>query len=199
MSVGLFIGIIPSYLEEAEDSAKKLVEAINLRLKELNFSAYSEPDEIPDVYDDSLFGRSELDHHSANSLAALAYFAEENKLDMKHLSLLTNPYRVVFLPLEFNEPFETGHNEEVFDEQMQVWAGSSQKLLEELSELAPMIGIPLSNTGLSDDIATKINEFEMLSEDDNGELAEDERTAWLVMYEGARLSVENKVALSLAG
>jgi hypothetical protein len=57
----------------------------------------------------------------------------------------------------------------------------------------------LENGVLSDEVAAKINEFELLTEDDDGELAEDERTAWLALYEGTRLAVENKVALSLAG
>lgn len=199
MSVGLFMGIVPSYVEEVEDSARELIASINSRLQERNLPLYSEPDEPPDVYVDNLFGRSELDHHSASCFMQLADLAEEYDSTRQHLAILANPYRAVFLPQDFSEPFDTGYKEEIFGDLMEVWAGSARKLLEELTELAPHLGISLENGVLSDEVAAKINEFELLSEDDDGELAEEERTAWLALYEGARLAVENKVALSLAG
>lgn len=199
MSVGLFMGIVPSYTEEAEVSARELIAAINSRLQEQNLPLFSEPDEPPDVYVDDVFGRSELDHHSASCFIELADLAEQHKSARQHLAILANPYRAVFLPQNFGEPFETGYREEIFGDLLEVWAGSAPKLLDELTELAPHLGIPLNNGVLTDDIAIKINEFELLTEDDDGELSEDERTAWLALYEGARLAVENKVALSLAG
>jgi hypothetical protein len=168
-------------------------------LQEQNLPLYSEPDEPPDVYVDDVFGRSELDHHSASCFVQLAEIAEERNSARQHLAILVNPYRAVFLPLNFSEPFNTGYKEEIFGELMEVWAGSAQRLLSELAELAPHLGIPLENGVLSDEVAAKINEFELLTENDDGDLAEDERTACLALYEGARLAVENKVALSLAG
>lgn len=199
MSVGLFMGIVPSYTEEAEDSARELLAAINSRLQAQNLPLYSEPDEPPDVYVDDVFGRSELDHHSASCFAQLSEIAEERKSARQHLAILVNPYRTIFLPLDFSEPFNTGYKEEIFGDSFEVWAGSAQRLLDELAELAPHLGIPFESNVLTDDVAAKINEFELLTENDDGELAEDERTAWLALYEGARLAVENKIALSLAG
>ena len=199
MSVGLFMGIVPSYTEEAEDSARELLAAINSRLQEQNLPLYSEPDEPPDVYVDDIFGRSELDHHSAGCFVELADLAEQHNSTRQHLAILANPYRAVFLPQDLGEPFETGYKEEIFGDLLEVWAGSAPKLLDELTELAQYLGIPLENGVLSDEVAAKINEFELLTEDDDGELSEDERTAWLALYEGARLAFENKVALSLAG
>ena len=193
------MGIVPSYTEEAEDSARELIAAINSRLQEQNLPLYFEPDESPDVYVDDVFGRSELDHHSASRFVELAEIAEEHNPSRHHLAILANPYRAVFLPQDFSEPFETGYEEEIFGDLLEVWAGSAAKLLEELTELAPHLGIPLENGILTDNVAVKINEFELLTEDDDGELSEDERTAWLALYEGARLAVENKVALSIAG
>ena len=38
-----------------------------------------------------------------------------------------------------------------------------------------------------------------LLEGDSTELAEDERTAWLALYEGARCALKHEVALTLAG
>jgi hypothetical protein len=141
MSVGLFMGIAPSYTEEAENSARELIVAINSRLQEQNLPLYSEPDELPDVYVDDVFGRSELDHHSASCFVQLAEIAEERNSARQHLAILVNPYRAVFLPLDFSEPFDTGYKEEIFDELMEVWAGSAPRLLNELAELAPYLGI----------------------------------------------------------
>ena len=199
MSVGLFIGIFPSYVEEAEASAQKLINAINLRLQEFNLFAYSEPSKIPDVYIDYKFGRSDLDHHNAQCFAELAFLAEESNLDLPHLFLVSNPYRVVFLPQDFQKPFKIDYKEEIFGELEAVWTGSAQRLRQELAQLAPHLGIPIVNNNVSDEVAEKINEFLPLYEEEDRQLAKDKRTAWLALYEGARLAVENKIALSLAG
>lgn len=82
---------------------------------------------------------------------------------------------------------------------MQIWVGSLAHLLAELRLLAGKLGIPLANGDLRDEIATAINAFEPLHEGDSTELAEDERTAWLALYEGARLALQHNVALTLAG
>ncbi len=119
------MGIVPSYTEEAENSARELIAAINSRLQEQNLTLYSEPDEPPDVYIDYVFGRSELDHHSANCFVQLAEIAEERNSARQHLAILVNPYRTVFLPQDFGEPFETGYKEEIFGDLLEVWAGSA--------------------------------------------------------------------------
>jgi hypothetical protein len=72
-------------------------------------------------------------------------------------------------------------------------------LLTELKQLAGQLGIPLVNGELMDETASTINDFQPLRNGDSVELIEDERTAWLALYEGARLAVEHRVALTLAG
>lgn len=191
--------ITPSYLEAADEAARKLVAAINLHLAKLNLPLYSEPKEMPDVYVDNAFGRSNLDHHSTKHFMQLANLAKEYGSAREHLSLLAHPHQTVYIPQDFSEPFETGFKEEIFGEAVEVWAGSIPKLFAELTELAPHLGVPLKNDFLSDEVAEKINEFELLSDDDDGKYVENERTAWLALYEGARLALEHKVALSLSG
>jgi hypothetical protein len=71
-------------------------------------------------------------------------------------------------------------------------------LLNELRLLAGKLGIPLTNGDVTDATALAINAFEPLYEGDSTELAEDERTAWLALYEGARLALQHNVALTLA-
>ena len=116
-----------------------------------------------------------------------------------HLALVfENPYRVVFLPYDFAQPIETTHKELLAGDYYTVWAGSAPRLLAELKQAAPYLGIPLVSGELSDEVAHQINEYEPLFEGDKNAGAEN-RSAWFVLYEGARLATRHNVALSLAG
>jgi hypothetical protein len=199
MSVGCFLGIRASYIDEAQDVASAYVAAINAVLRANGLPEYSDPAHTPDVYDGGLFGRSALDHHSASCLAELAEIALGHQ-PAPHLGLLAlNPYRVAFVPVGFEQPLLTHHAETIAGEQLQLWVGSAPRLVAELATTASLLGIPLDDGRLSDETARKINDFAPLYEGDDRSLSEDERTAWLVLYEGARLAVQHGVALSLAG
>jgi hypothetical protein len=200
MSIGCFVGPLRSaYAEEAQDRAALFAKAIDATLRKHGLPGYREPTEEPDVYNDGLFGRSALDHHGAETLTALARLANEDG-GAPHIGLLaTNPYRVAFLPLDFEAPLLTDHTERLFGKHAGLWIGSAPRLLTELTDLAPALGIPLDDRQLTDDIATKINNFAPLYPNDDCALAEDQRTAWLLLYEGARLAVEHQVPMCLAG
>lgn len=199
MSVGFFLGIHASYIDEAQDAAESYLDAINSALNTIGLDNYADPDIPPIVYNDGLFGRSALDHHSARCLIE---FAERATADGKspHLGLLAvNPYRVAFVPECFDSPLPTGCAESIGGDMVQIWVGSAPQLLAELAAAAQFLEIPLEQGDLEDVVARKINDFAGLYEGDDCSLAEDERTAWLVLYEGARLAVRHGVALSLAG
>jgi hypothetical protein len=110
-----------------------------------------------------------------------------------------NPYRVTFVPADFGPPAPTEYYEQIAGEAVQIWVGSLPRLLAELRQLAAQLGIPLRDGELTDDTARAINGFEAFHNGDSAELIEDERTAWLALYEGARLALEHRVALTLAG
>ena len=65
--------------------------------------------------------------------------------------------------------------------------------------MAPVTSLKFPVASASGSLVTRIDDFAPLYPDDDGSLAEDERTAWLLLHEGARLSIEHDVALSLAG
>jgi hypothetical protein len=199
MSVGCFIGIRSSYIEDAQDAAVAYVAAINRALHLNGLPGYTDPPEAPKVYVGGLFGRSALDHHSAGCLVELAELAMRQRR-VPHLGLLaTNPYRVAFLPLSFDQPLLTEYQESIAGEQVSIFVGSAPALFSELTTVASSLGIPLQDGRLSDAVARKINDFAPLHDGDDCSLAEDERTAWMLLYEGARLAVQSGVALSLAG
>jgi hypothetical protein len=199
MSVGCFIGIRASYTDQAQDAATAYLAAINAALRANGVPAYVDPPDPPDVYTGGLFGRSALDHHSARCLAQLGESAAAHG-PAPHLELLgMNPYRVAFVPVDFEQPLPTDYTESIAGDQVGIWVGSASRLAAELVSVAPLLGIPLEAGRLTDTVARKINDFAPLFEGDDCALAEDERTAWLLLYEGARLAVQHGVALSLAG
>ncbi len=193
------MGVRESYIEQALDHAKAYVAAINDALAAAGLPAYHDPERPPDVYSSGLFGRSALDHHSARCLVRVAEIAADH-LHSPHLGLLLdNPYRVAFVPAHFARPLETIASDRIGGENVGLWVGSCLGLLSELVGAAPALGIPLDGGSLADETASRINEFETLFEGDSLEFAENERTAWLVLFEGARLATQHHVALALAG
>src|SRR5437773_1292097 len=96
MSVGCFLGIRASYIDEAQNAASAYLDAVNAALSAIGLPGYTDPADPPNVYDGGLFGRSALDHHSARCLAEFAESAMARG-PAPHLGLLaTNPYRVAF-------------------------------------------------------------------------------------------------------
>lgn len=199
MSVGFFMAIRASYVERAKDLGLHYVGAINEALVAQGLSTYADPKTIPNVYRGGFFGRSALDHQSAGALVALGELAEEDEVSPHTELLATNPYRVAFLPIDFPKPLEIQHSELIAGERPRLFVGSAPRLSAELGVLAGRLGIPLVDGALSDAVAKQINAMEGLYAGDTLALAEDERTAWLLLFEGARLAVEHRVALALAG
>jgi hypothetical protein len=199
MSTGLFMGIRTSFIDEAQDSASAFVDAINRVLITHGVSSYVDPVEPPNVYTGHLFGRSQLDHHSSRVLVKIASLGTDSRESVNLALIRDNPFRLAFVPMEFSPPSPTAYHEQLAGNAIQIWVGSLPHLLMELRLLAGDLGIPFKDGDLTDEIAAAINDFKPLHDGDSTELAEDERTAWLAMYEGARLALEHKVALTLAG
>lgn len=105
---------------------------------------------------------------------------------------------MVFVPVSFSSCLPTAYREQIGAGFAQIWVGSLPYLLTELTLLAGELGIPLVGGSLEDSTAVAINDSSPLYSNDPVVLAE-ERTAWLVLYEGARLAADHGVALSLAG
>ncbi len=195
MNVSFFLGVRESYLDEARAAAESCVEKINAELSRLNVLEYADPVSPPDPYDDNfLFGRSALDHDTAGALQAVARAASKSP----QLNLLNlNSCRVVFVPWGFATPILTDHSDELWGEPVPVFLGSLPTLIRELIDVAPLLGIPLTGEELTDDMAMRIRESSKLTDGDSL-LYSNERLSWLLLFEGARLSTESGVALSLA-
>lgn len=196
MSVGFFLSVHSSYTENAQSTADSFVHAMNDALRSQGLGQYVDPENAPNGYVGPKFGRSSLDHHSARCLVAVA----ELDPTLSHLELVAfNPYRVAFLPLDFPTPLETMHREWINDVEPTLWIGSAPRLLRELQTVSSRLGIHCQADGLGDDLATRIDNLEQITPGDPQALVEDTRTAWLLLYEGARLAITHRTALSLAG
>jgi hypothetical protein len=199
MSTGLFMGVRQSYIEEAQPLAQQFIQAMNRTLESNGISVYVEPDTPPDIYNGNMFGRSELDHHTSRVLAEVAGIAASLS-PSPHLALIRdNPYRVSFVPVDFDLPLETDYSEQISGIAIPIHVGSLPQLLVELEALAKVLGIPLNESGLSDRDAAAINAWRQFHDGDAAELIEDKRTAWLLLYEGTRLAIHHNIALTLAG
>jgi hypothetical protein len=199
MSTGLFMGVRQSYIEEAQPLARKFIQAMNRALAKNGIPVYVEPYTPPNVYNGNLFGRSELDNHTSRVLAEVAGIAASLS-PSPHLALIRdNPYRVSFVPADFDSPFQTDYSEQISGTAIPIHVGSLPQLLAELKTLAQVLGIPLNEGELSDRDASAINAWRPLHDGDTAELIEDERTAWLLLYEGTRLAIHHNIALTLAG
>lgn len=195
MAIGFFMGIMDSYTEDSKDVGKKYINSINDTLRENNLKHYRDPDTVPDVYINFKFGRSSLDHHVVYYIKAVCNFVP----NLPQLTAISkNPYRISFVPIAFSKPLITSHQEKIGSEQYQVLVGSLPALLEELKITGHELGVRDLKSGLSDEIASKINKEEFLRDGEDAELLS-LRNAWLVIYEGTRLAIENDVALSIAG
>ena len=88
-----------------------------------------------------------------------------------------------YVPIQFSEP--------IIDEELTGgMLGSSQKLLKELVEVAPLIDITLEDGRLSDAQLAALD-----PETDEGHRFETERIVWLTLFEAATASVEQKTAI----
>src|SRR2546426_4481815 len=106
MSVGMFLGIRPSFLPDFQDEAEKFICEINSALRILGRPPYLEPRVLPNPYINGRFGRSSLDNNSAEALAALAaYYVDARCANLDILA--ANPYRIAFLPTHVSDPIET--------------------------------------------------------------------------------------------
>lgn len=192
------MGVGCSFGGQTSGSASALLDAMNRVLPENGIEPYSDPQQSPRVYRGHLFGRSALDHHSPRIFLELVTMAEAVGPASNLALIRQNPHRAVFLPRELPRPLVTDYCETNGGDPVPVWAGSLPQLLEELAKLAQKLGIPLEDGKLTDLTADAINMFRPFQELDSTKLIESHRTAWLALYEGARLALENGVALTLA-
>ena len=193
-----FMGIRGSFTDDAQQSASELVREVSRVLTEEGLPSYIDPITPPNVYRGHLFGRSQLDHHSSRLLASVAALGTISRKSPQLALIRENPFRVAFVPVSFAPGLPTAYREQIGAVSTQIWIGSLPLLMTELTLLAGDLGIPFVGRSLSDETAEAINHSVPLYPGDPGVLA-DERSAWLALYEGARLAADHGIALSLAG
>ncbi|PKL75062.1 MAG: hypothetical protein CVV27_17305 [Candidatus Melainabacteria bacterium HGW-Melainabacteria-1] len=193
MTIGCFLGIRAAWPLQTE--ALSLIESLDAVLARQQLPPYQESGLVPTYRQDGI-GRSVLDHHDSEALADLANLARERRLPEAQLALLRSTrHGAMFLPLDFALPLS--FRPPLAESRLNLGVGSAPRLQAELRALGHVLGIPLKQGDLKDKTALRINDHLPLYAGDRAHHAETGRTAWLLLYEGARLAQLHQLALIL--
>lgn len=213
MGLGITVGRLAYFLEdgyaEGVEEIERDMEVINRLLAENNLPQHTEPRTRPKMH-----SRSSLDHMAYGMFSqfqrALAYtfqkskklkpvregakswedpvFLAERKRFRSHL--ICHSVEGYFVTIDFPGPLQLNPSFGLLGGES---LGSCQAAMRELIRLAPFIGITLRDGNLSDTAAEAINEERRESKP--APLWE-ERSAWLILFESFRLSIEHGLAVS---
>lgn len=188
MSVGVRLGLMPRNssggIERGGSRWDDIASDLATRLGGMGLPPYLEPASIRSPYRGFRFGRAGTDHIGSSMAAGLARVAASPLLS----SLAGDFQSALFLPDQTNDCCFS------FDNYAgAIRVGPLDGLWRELNVVAPKLGVCLDRCGRLADA-----DAEMICEE--GEISgfedmEDERSAWLLLFEGCRLALEERVAL----
>ena len=113
-----------------------------------------------------------------------AYVEEESMMMTSHL-LCHSDSEGYYIPVDFQDV--------IFDDTLPGgMLGSSQRLREELIEVAPKLGISINQTSVSDSEVARLNQI-AVGEDEV--LFFRECCVWLALFEACRVSIECRTAI----
>ncbi len=114
------------------------------------------------------------------------FVEEESMMFSSHL-LCHSDAEGFYLPIDFDEVLIDETDQQRIPGGL---VGSSYRLRDELTEIAPKLDIKLNGNQLSDDEAKKLNE--LIGSEENLHI---EKLVWITLFEAARLSIEFKTAI----
>jgi hypothetical protein len=211
MGLCVQVGMLADLLENDEDGAEWIRESlanVNAVLAENNLPKHDEPEQIPSLDDRSIISsfpysflhylRRAYAHWKLNPTALITPCADgEDPTDdpaIEEVSCMFDSHLLChsdcegfYLPVEFSDVLIDETDQERIEGGL---LGSSYKLAEELTEMAPSLGIQLVDGQLTDEAADSIrsnveSETELWIE----------RGVWLTLFEAARLSIQHKTAI----
>ncbi|HEY1068124.1 MAG TPA: hypothetical protein VGE52_18520 [Pirellulales bacterium] len=208
MGLAVSVGMLADLNVHDPDGARWLREAltkVNSVLEENRLPTHSEPEALP-----ALNNRAQVGSYPYSFLHHLRRFAvyalnpdwkpkafpksknpandpavfDEMAMLSSHL-LCHSDSEGFYVPIEFDDP--------LFADEGAIpggMLGSSQRLLKELRDVAPKLGITLIDGTLSDAEADRINS--VINAEGRFWI---EQTAWLSLFEAARLSIDHRTAI----
>ena len=211
MGLAVEVGMLADQLENDEEGAEWIRESlakVNAVLAENNLPTHNEPEQVPPFDDRSIIGsfpysflhylRRAYAHWKQNPSALIKPCSdgedpsddpaidEESCMFDSHL-LCHSDCEGFYLPVQFSDVLIDEKDQGRIEGGL---LGSSYKLAEELTAMAPSLGIHLADGQLTDDAADAIrsnveSETELWIE----------RGVWLTLFEAARLSIQHKSAI----
>jgi hypothetical protein len=211
MGLSISVGVLAYLIENDEEGANGLaatLRGVNEVLIEHDQPTYEEPEQVP-----PLVSRAALTGFSYAFLHYLRRFYANIAHDPKWIPTLTPDHESAtddpildeemymmsshllchsdsdgfYLPIDFDEIIIDAEGGDRIPGGI---VGSSYKLMRELIEIAPSLGIKLRAANLSDDEATRIN---TIAASEEGFWIE--HLVWISLFEAARLSIEQKSAI----
>jgi hypothetical protein len=204
MGLCISVGIVADLLENDPESAELIREdfkTVNEALGKRLLPLHHEPEGLPKLDDRTpVIGfpysclhvlRRIYAHHLAypgKPLPEDIYTSKDNALVERETSeflhlLAHSDCEGFYVPVDFPEV--------IFDDRLPgAMLGSSQRILGELQDVAPLLGITLSDGTLSDQEAQRLTQIVLANAATGTALM-----VWLALFEAARLSIAHKTAI----
>ena len=171
MGVGVFVGATRGLDPRVRLLVDRTLEANRLPI-------HVEPDAEPRT---ERLGRARTDSVPGGWLSDFVLAELDSDEDRTHLGCLDRPGGAIYVPRPLDRPLAL--------EGATGWLASGVALLAELRSAAEGLAIPYFDGALPDAVAMAIAAGEPLSDGDDAAAWNEQRTVWLCLYEGARLSV----------
>lgn len=222
MSYGVFFGLRVGAVDDgtAELVSKRLAD-INAGLRLIDRTPLRDKDPAVVEHEEhrisgfrGTIGWSMLNHHGGRSLSglgeAIRAFVDESPGPLEVLA--GRIHGLTYLPSAFRGPLSIAEDGKSDLSTGLVW--SSRQMIKDLARVAPHLGIPLRGWHVDEVLASRINDYEALTTKDTPDtmdklwipgvaepygLADGLRTAWLLLFEAARISSENRIAFRILG
>lgn len=173
MGVGVFVGVTAT--DGVDPGVQDLVDRT---LRANGLPVHTEPAGVPGG---GPLGRAATDHVPGGWLSDFVLTELDSEEDRTHLGCLDRPGGAIYVPRPLDRPLAI--------EGARGWLASSAGLLEELRSAADGLAIPGFDGELPDAVARAIADDQPLFDGDDAAAWAEQRSVWLCLYEGARISV----------
>lgn len=174
MSLGIFRSIRGSYVSKYRGKADRVIRCLNVELKMRGYPEYEDPRQ-----DERKWRQLPCGNTSVAAFLSLAKLAHEAGLPWAFGNCRGERY--IALPMEFTGVISVNVGGVPFFKTVQDFL-SIQTIHREIIALAPVLGIPLLDGKLDDEVSNRIADCLGVKDGEAPGLLESERALWLDLY-----------------
>jgi len=187
MSLGIFRSIRGSYVPKYRKKADRMIHCLNAELKVRGFSEYEDPEP-----DERKLRQLPCGNTSSATFLSLAKLAHDADLPWAFGNRQGERY--IALPVEFTGVISVSVGRIPFFRVVQEFF-SIQTTRREIIALAPVLGVPLSDGELDNEVSNRIADGLGVKDDEAPGLLENERALWLDLYVAVGYCLEDSTPL----